>query len=360
MEEGAANLSTRQGGEKESGDTGGNGHDNELGDLVNKKTSGKSRKLGRNPYTKEEDLAILQYVRVNAPGKGTVTGNALWKEMEKKRVVRRTWQAMKDRYHRHLKGRGDYKLPPVTVSKTSSDYGQEENREPVTKKPRPSPLGKNNLSPVKMCEEKPASNECPAVEITVQMDTSGCSECEEDLEKRDLGDTQSGDKEKLCATHMEAAALNETDEDELHIFEIANMEFEIEDSPKPEVTRKSFGLKEFVMDEDTPSSESQTQADDVSSSPEVSEGEGLREALLSLMSEFKLSLCDVTQALLKNNGEMASTRIFLRTGSRTDGYPIWIKKDDLDLQNEDADTRQRLIQKYGADNVAKRVAFLAS
>ncbi|KAE8574753.1 hypothetical protein XENTR_v10003562 [Xenopus tropicalis] len=325
---------------------------------------------GRNVFTEKEDVAILLYVRENAPHRGT--GVSLWKEMEQKQVVKRTWQAIKNRYFRYLKGKRNYVLPLTDDSSSQEPSDDEEEcPQPITKKSR--------ISDSTPCTEKPGvaektgeklstdtSVEGPSTEKSDAAKTSNVNlpveergqEVTEGAIKRSEGNKKSTEmnEEAVSASSKE----NQDDGADLHIFEIANLEFEVEDTPELEVPKRSFGLKEFVMGEDLPSSQSQTQVDEVSSSPDASESEGLQEALLSMMSEFKLSLCDVTQALLKNNGELAATRHFLQTGSRPDGYPIWVRKDDLDLQKDDAETLKRLIQKYGADNVAKRVAFLAS
>ncbi|XP_075040250.1 telomeric repeat-binding factor 2-interacting protein 1 [Mixophyes fleayi] len=148
--------------------------------------------------------------------------------------------------------------------------------------------------------------------------------------------------------------------EEMHIFEIANMEFELDDKPTTKRPPMVLRLAQFVTDEDSIDVETQTAVDEVSSSPEVSDSEGLEEALMDMVKEFQLDLCHVTQALLKNNGEVGSTRHFLRTGQRPDGYPIWERRDDWDLQKNDPKLLTQLSKKYGEDNVAKRLAFLAS
>ncbi|NXG73805.1 TE2IP protein, partial [Baryphthengus martii] len=78
------------------------------------------------------------------------------------------------------------------------------------------------------------------------------------------------------------------------------------------------------------------------------------------MEKFSLDLFTVTQALLKNTGEVETTLYFLQTGQRLDGYPVWSREDDLELQKDDEHVRNKLIAKFGAENVAKRVAFRKS
>uniref|UniRef100_A0A8C5PCB4 Telomeric repeat-binding factor 2-interacting protein 1 n=1 Tax=Leptobrachium leishanense TaxID=445787 RepID=A0A8C5PCB4_9ANUR len=285
--------------------------------------------LGRRPFTMEEDMAILDYVRRHVPRRGNVSGARLWQEMEGKRVLDRTWQSMKSRYKFYLADSRDSHRPAPS-------------RSPQNKTSRNS-----ESASLKGSTPPERSSNCP--------------------ERRTSRGTSAG-KFSLMSPRKTAHSRKRRKDDgpgnlglDLHIFEIANLEFQSDDSPV-EVTpvKRSPGLKEFVTEEDSISQASMTQVDEVSSSPDVSEGEGLQNALLDMMSEFSLTLCDVTQALLKNNGEVGSTRHFLRTGSRPDGYPIWVRKDDLDLEEEDPTSHERLVQKYGAENVAKRMAFLAS
>ncbi|NXK24657.1 TE2IP protein, partial [Arenaria interpres] len=78
------------------------------------------------------------------------------------------------------------------------------------------------------------------------------------------------------------------------------------------------------------------------------------------MEKFGMDLLTVTQAFLKNTGEVETTLHFLQTGQRLDGYPLWSREDDLELQKDDECVRNKLIAKFGAENVAKRVAFRKS
>ncbi|XP_009475720.1 PREDICTED: telomeric repeat-binding factor 2-interacting protein 1 [Nipponia nippon] len=78
------------------------------------------------------------------------------------------------------------------------------------------------------------------------------------------------------------------------------------------------------------------------------------------MEKFGMDLFTVTQAFLKNTGEVETTLYFLQTGERLDGYPVWSREDDLELQKDDERVRNKLIAKFGAENVAKRVAFRKS
>nr|DBA30014.1 TPA: hypothetical protein GDO54_006052 [Pyxicephalus adspersus] len=164
-----------------------------------------------------------------------------------------------------------------------------------------------------------------------------------------------GNKNLSSSHSAETVPSNGEDSDDwkdLHIFERANMEFEEahddinSEQPAQAVSQTEDNNGESPMDE-TPSTS------------QASESNGLREAMMDLMKEFDLDISRVTQALFFNSGELVSTRHFLRTGTRPDHYPIWEPKDDLDLKNNPK-MKSQLIKKYGAYNVTRRVAFLAS
>lgn len=65
--------------------------------------------LGRNHYTAEEDQAIRQYVEqyqqfIDEFGRSyALSGNKIWKKMERQKVTNRTWMSMRDRYLRHIR-----------------------------------------------------------------------------------------------------------------------------------------------------------------------------------------------------------------------------------------------------------------
>ncbi|XP_069500279.1 telomeric repeat-binding factor 2-interacting protein 1 [Ambystoma mexicanum] len=133
-------------------------------------------------------------------------------------------------------------------------------------------------------------------------------------------------------------------------------------SPEPPTCHQPMGLNQFVLSADSQVIENHTPVEAVSSSPSPSqtEVENATNSFQSLMKEFGLNLATVTQAFLKNSGEMEATKYFLKNRVRPDGYPIWTRQDDLDLMSEDAKLRRNLINKFGSDNVAKRIAFLRS
>ncbi|NWW31796.1 TE2IP protein, partial [Panurus biarmicus] len=79
-----------------------------------------------------------------------------------------------------------------------------------------------------------------------------------------------------------------------------------------------------------------------------------------LMEKFAVDLFTVTQAFLKNSGDVEAASYFLQTGQRLDGFPVWSREDDLELQKDDEHVRNKLIAKFGAENVAKRIVFRKS
>lgn len=81
------------------------------------------------------------------------------------------------------------------------------------------------------------------------------------------------------------------------------------------------------------------------------------EDLKRCMEEIGVDLATVTQAFLKNSGEVVAAECCLRTGQRSDGCPLWDRQDDLDLQTEGDSIRAKLVAKYGTENVNKRLAF---
>lgn len=122
-----------------------------------------------------------------------------------------------------------------------------------------------------------------------------------------------------------------------------------------------FEIHITMCDDDppTPEEDSETQPDEEEEEPKVSTQEvgTAIKIIRQLMEKFNLDLSTVTQAFLKNSGELEATSSFLESGRRSDGYPIWSRQDDLDLQKDDEDTRNALVKKFGAQNVARRIEF---
>ncbi|NXM76878.1 TE2IP protein, partial [Serilophus lunatus] len=154
------------------------------------------------------------------------------------------------------------------------------------------------------------------------------------------------------------------------LFEAANREFESAESdsssevslPTQDGMRNSPG--ETASDlktglEDTAFRDSVLQRGERPASTSSEVGNVVK-AMQHFMKKFGLDLLTVTQAFLKNSGEVEATLYFLQTGQRLDGYPVWTREDDLELQKDDENVRNKLIVKFGAENVAKRIAFRKS
>ncbi|XP_019501979.1 PREDICTED: telomeric repeat-binding factor 2-interacting protein 1 [Hipposideros armiger] len=261
---------------------------------------------GRIVFTDADDMAILTYVKENARSTSSVTGNALWKAMEKSSLTQHSWQSLKDRYLKHLRGQehkdllGDAPVSPASQKlkrKAEEDPEAADSREPQNKRTPDLP--------------------------------------EEEFVKEEVQEKEEAVKKMLIEASRE--------------FE----EVVVEESP-------DFEIHITMCDDDshTPEEDSETQPDEEEeeevSPPEV--GAAIK-IIRQLMEKFNLDLSTVTQAFLKNSGELEATTSFLESGQRADGYPIWSRQDDLDLQKDDEATRDALIKKFGAQNVARRIEF---
>lgn len=86
---------------------------------------------GRIAYTDADDVAILTYVKENARSPSSVTGNALWKAMEKSALTQHSWQSLKDRYLKHLRGQEHkYLLGDAPVSPSSQKLKRKAEQDP--------------------------------------------------------------------------------------------------------------------------------------------------------------------------------------------------------------------------------------
>eukprot|EP00062_Callorhinchus_milii_P006338 gi/632946862/ref/XP_007888768.1/ PREDICTED: telomeric repeat-binding factor 2-interacting protein 1 [Callorhinchus milii] len=150
---------------------------------------------------------------------------------------------------------------------------------------------------------------------------------------------------------------------ELQITEVDQQQIETETLPQQQrannLPKKTGTLAEFIINNAQSESESQTQVDANSFSPTPSQNEvdSAVKAIETLRQEYHLDLCGATQVLLKNNGDLVATMHFMATGHRPDGHPIWTHQDDLDLESEEQNVKERLVKMFGADHLAKRRAF---
>ncbi|NXD74670.1 TE2IP protein, partial [Eolophus roseicapillus] len=158
------------------------------------------------------------------------------------------------------------------------------------------------------------------------------------------------------------------------LFEAANREFETVESRSdaseisgelPTKERISpgetaSGLKTVLQDSVGPDTRLQMEEQPTSTCSSSSMVGDAVKMMQCLMEKSGMDLLTVTQAFLKNSGEAEATLHFLQTGRRRDGYPVWSREDDLELQKDDECVRNKLIAKFGAENLAKRVAFRKS
>ncbi|XP_019391672.1 PREDICTED: telomeric repeat-binding factor 2-interacting protein 1 [Crocodylus porosus] len=219
--------------------------------------------------------------------------------MERAGVTRHSWQAMRDRYRRHLR-------PPAGTELFGKAAAaiQEKIRRRVEK-------GGSLF--------KAASREFESDE----------SESETDLPEEIPGE----DKEMMSP---EKAGPSQ------------KMDLNDSDSPPAAAATR-----------DSPTPETQPQGEErpASSGPAPTQVADAVKAIKYCMEELSMDLLTVTQAFLKNSGEVEATACFLKTSQRLDGHPIWSREDDLELQKDDENVRSKLIAKFGAENVAKRIAF---
>lgn len=86
---------------------------------------------GRVAFTDADDVAILTYVKEHARSTSSVTGNALWKAMEKSALTPHSWQSLKDRYLKHLRGQEHkYLLGDAPVSPSSQKLKRKAEEDP--------------------------------------------------------------------------------------------------------------------------------------------------------------------------------------------------------------------------------------
>ncbi|NXE97766.1 TE2IP protein, partial [Menura novaehollandiae] len=232
---------------------------------------------GRLAFTEAEDAALLQAVR----GQSTVrvSGRALWMELERSGLTRHSWQAMRDRFLRHLRPR--LWEPPQTEDPTQI----------------------RGLFAAANREFESTESESDSSDIT------------EELSTQDGVGRSPGEKASDLKTGPEDSAFPD-----IHL----------QRQERPTSTSSSSVVGEVVK------------------------------TMQHFMEKFTVDLFTVTQAFLKNSGDVEAASYFLQTGQRLDGYPVWSREDDLELQKDDEHVRNKLVAKFGAENVAKRITFRKS
>ncbi|XP_068059442.1 telomeric repeat-binding factor 2-interacting protein 1 [Anomalospiza imberbis] len=231
----------------------------------------------RLAFTEAEDAALLQAVRGQSMVR--VSGRALWIELERSGLTRHSWQAMRDRYLRHLLPRRWE--PPQTEDPTQI-------------------RGLFAAANQEFESTESESDSSDAAELPTQ-----------DGVRKSPGET--------------ASELKTGPEDS------AFPDIKLQRQKRPKSTCSSSDVVGQVV-----------------------------KTMVHLMEKFAVDLLTVTQAFLKNSGDMEATSYFLQTGQRLDGYPVWSRVDDLELEKDDERVRNKLIAKFGAENVAKRIVFRES
>ncbi|XP_034973530.1 telomeric repeat-binding factor 2-interacting protein 1 isoform X2 [Zootoca vivipara] len=261
---------------------------------------------GRLPFSEAEDRAILLHLRRSKRGssgrRAAGSGNAVWKEMEEARVTPHSWQAMRDRYLKHLRGKEDLCLPPQRRKLRSSS------------------------------ESAAASQSTEVKDVPQPEDQSHTVEGSK-------GDSESPSSTEY--TFSEHVAL-ETSEEEA--------------PPNPKIR-----VLEFVSGGDSAGPPNQPPvAEQQPAAPSAVEVAMAVEDMKRFMKKFDVDLATVTQAFLKNSGEVAAVEYCLQMGQCLGGCPPWSRQDDVDLLKGDDNLRSKLVAKYGAENVNRRVAFRKS
>uniref|UniRef100_A0A3B5R5J1 Telomeric repeat-binding factor 2-interacting protein 1 n=1 Tax=Xiphophorus maculatus TaxID=8083 RepID=A0A3B5R5J1_XIPMA len=82
-----------------------------------------------------------------------------------------------------------------------------------------------------------------------------------------------------------------------------------------------------------------------------------KQRIRELMTQTNQDLVSVTKALLKTSGDFTAAADLLLNPSSV-SEPFWSRNDDSLLLSADPVGRQKLQEKYGEENVAKRIVFL--
>ncbi|XP_053127327.1 telomeric repeat-binding factor 2-interacting protein 1 [Hemicordylus capensis] len=195
------------------------------------------------------------------------------------------------------------------------------------------------------------------------------------------GEATAGDVAQGEASQSPAAVAAALGSKARSIFQMANKEFEEaegdsessgpgEDTPPKHTEFRSYEEAASPNLQPTGLGFSPSEASLVPQSPSPEEeqpsGPSAVEVALAVedmkhfMDEFEVDLATVTQAFLKNSGEVAAVASCLQAGQRLDGRPLWSRQDDVSLLKDDEHLQSKLVARYGAENVARRVAFRRS
>ncbi|XP_033878973.1 telomeric repeat-binding factor 2-interacting protein 1-like isoform X3 [Acipenser ruthenus] len=303
---------------------------------------------GRVGYSREEDDAILQYLKEHSSKESMVRGNKIWQEMERAAVTCHTWQSMKDRYRKHLAGRMEaFQVEDLAATPSNAATCS------TKKKSKLEETEAMDTSDQQVNGPACASVENQAVEQEEMKEPTNGAEKEEEVLEKESGD-ETPDLEDLVtgeARDQEEAGAQSVVAGQESVPVAGRAELGQPQSPVSLLSKFMMHKDSFIVDSQTQEGEEGT------SDPSEAEVEDAIAAVQFLMDEFGVDLACVMQSLLKNSGDFQAVRHYLRTGRRADGRPLWTRHDDLDLQSGDPATKQALILKYGEECVAKRVAF---
>nr|XP_006631052.2 PREDICTED: telomeric repeat-binding factor 2-interacting protein 1 isoform X3 [Lepisosteus oculatus] len=340
---------------------------------------------GRMGYTNSEDAAILQYLSRH---KGEVKGNRIWQAMAREGITSHSWQSMKDRYRKHLQGR------PVPQPDDREEKGEDSDDQDRTEKEssgrpiQPPLVEENGPESPGSSDEPPAGNDvAPEMgnEKEEQCQVTSAEE-EETSEEESVQRLKQSDDEtpELMITNVpqneprspESGPPLQNQEQDIQTREVEGghqtppegmEEAQCSSPAKVQETRalaqedgitEKISVKGFVMNKD-----SQIQVEEMlaSHANETPPQEAVQEAIKAvhfLMEECNLSFVKAMQILLKNSGDFQASLHYLRTGHRPDQLPLWTHEDDCVLLSGESSSQDALIEKYGEDGLAKRIAFL--
>ncbi|CAG07049.1 unnamed protein product [Tetraodon nigroviridis] len=358
---------------------------------------------GRQPYTAEEDAAILSYV---SKYKAETGGNRIWQEMEKERLTSHSWQSMKYRYRVRLA-----KQQSEVVEKTAAE-GESEAETMID---APSTSAEDMPEEMLVCpqEEKeavePPMDEQPVghPEETVEADSSDGPQ--QEPPPPEVADPQTAvspqeeprpEDSSLVQPDLPLLVKKKPRSSPPSTLppprRSARRQGQLHKSPSPEqYSRKlrsskceerppasllqskrkkpaaQVDLKEVGGVEELPSKKARGEGDNAKVRPDSASGTELAPQekrskpkrqlgiLEMAVEEFGLSsddLVSVTKALLKTSGDFSEARLLLLDSIGSGQH--WHCSDDDLLMSGDPVVREQLREKYGEEGIAKRIAFL--
>uniref|UniRef100_UPI00358FAC80 telomeric repeat-binding factor 2-interacting protein 1 n=1 Tax=Myxine glutinosa TaxID=7769 RepID=UPI00358FAC80 len=290
---------------------------------------------GRIAYTPADDLAILDYIKNLAQG-NSLTGNLLWKEMEKSKVTNHSWSSMKCRYLKKLHGaKSFYKMS--THQSLSDRSHTDDNEEPGTSHTHglqaatrdesrtPSPVRKGCLlaatpdesrtpSPVRKGGLLAASPDESRTPSPVRKGGLLAAVCEELLTQSPVR------KVRRCVAKLvtpeDSSASNENDD----------------------------GHSDEKLD------------DKAESHPEAKQT--AMNTIQWLIAETNAELNTVVHALLRTNGNVMASKNLLIYGAPLPGVHLWTVADDNLLKEGSQSSLAILLSRHDHKAVTKRRHFL--